>query len=364
MEAEKVLDLAVREIKKPESSPILQSIFDGITDGILVIDSSFRIVMFNKGMQEFLKASDNIEGYFCYFVCHQNNIPCHDCQAQAAFGNIQPPSRIRTCFRDNLKKQFEIWNFPIRNPDGRVDYMVEYMKDVTEKQGMEKELMATRRLAIIGEVAAKASHEIRNPLNAIAGAAHYLLNEFKDDPKVQKYAGLIGEQVTRLDKVAKDMLESSKPRLMIKEKTLINKSLLKSVEVVEEEAAKKKIDIQLYLQEDLPHISFDGERMQQVFINVLRNACEAITGEGTIEITGSLRQINGEDYVELNFMDNGEGIDTQDKEKVFDPFFTTKKEGTGLGLAIVKEIMKSHSGYVFMESGRFGGTCVRIGLPV
>jgi PAS domain S-box-containing protein len=354
----------VKNRKKPESNPILQTIFDGITDGILVIDRSYKIVMYNKGMQKFMTTQEDIEGYYCYFVCHHNNVPCHDCQAQTAFNNIQPPSRTRVCFRENLEKKFEIWNFPIRNDDGVVDYMIEYIRDVTEKQGMEKELMNSRRLAIVGEVAAKASHEIRNPLNAMAGAAHYLLLEYKDDPKIQKYAGLIEEQIARLNKVTTDLLDASRPKINFGEKALITQPLLKSLEVVEQEAIDRKIDIQLFLDEELPAVRYDGERMQQVFINVLRNACEAMDSGGSIEIVGALRQINGEDYLEINIIDGGIGIPPEMRERIFESFHTTKKNGTGLGLVIVRDIMKSHGGYVFIESAVQGGTCVRIGLPV
>ena len=348
-----------------ESSPILQSIFDGITDGILVIDRQFKVVMHNKAMQKFMgRGGEDIQGHYCFFVCHQNNNPCDDCQAQTAFSNIQPPSRTRTCFRENLKRHFEIWNFPIRNANGEVYFMIEYIKDVTEKQGMERELMSSRRLAIIGEVAAKTSHEIRNPLNAMAGAAHFLLNDYKDDPKIQKYIGLIKEQIARLNKVTTDLLDESRPKIMFGEKALINAPLLKSLEVIEREALDKDIDIQIYMDERLPEVRYDGERMQQVFINILRNACEAIAGNGSIEVVGHQRQINGEEYLELSFIDSGVGISKADTEKVFESFYTTKKTGTGLGLAVVKDIMKIHGGYAFIESNPGGGTCVRIGLPI
>ncbi|MBI5179647.1 MAG: PAS domain S-box protein [Nitrospinae bacterium] len=350
---------------KPESHPILQSIFDGITDGILVIDRGYKVVMYNQAMQKFMgRPGEDIEGHQCFFVCHHNNIPCDDCQAQTAFGNIQPPSRIRTCFRENLRRQFEIWNFPIRNRDGEVDYMIEYIKDVTERQGMEKELMSSRRLAIIGEVAAKTSHEVRNPLNAMAGAAHYLLNEYKDDPKIQKYLGLIQDQIARLNKVTTDLLDSARPKLMFGEKALVNLPLIKSVEALENELRERGVEVQIYMDERLPAVKYDGERLQQVFINLLRNATDAIEGGGSIEIVGHIRQINGEDYVEVSFIDSGVGIPHGDREKVFESFYTTKKTGTGLGLAIVKDIMKNHGGYAFIESNPEGGTCVRVGLPV
>ena len=348
-----------------ENHTVLQSIFDGITDGILVIDQKYRVVMFNKAMEKFMgKTAEEIEGHYCFYVCHSNNTVCEDCQAQTAFSNIHPPSRIKQCFKDNLRRQFEIRNFPIRNGGGDVEFMVEYIKDITERQMMEKELMGSRRLAIIGEMAAKTSHEIRNPLQAMEGAAHYLLQEYAGDEKIQKYLGLIKEQIGRLNKVTTDMLENARPNLMRAEGALINAALLKSLAVIEEQARVRDIKVELFLDERLPAVKYDGERMQQVFINVLRNAVDAIDGAGSIEIVGSQRQINGEDFLEISFIDSGIGVSQEMADRLFESFYTTKKNGTGLGLPIVKEIMKNHGGYAFIESNPGGGACVRVGLPV
>ncbi len=350
--------------KKPKDSPILQSIFNGIPDAILVIDRNFNIVMFNNAMQKFLHLpKEQIEGSNCYTVCYDTSHACSDCQAQAVLQNMTPPSRIRTCFRDNISRQFEIWNFPIRDENGEVNYIIEYMKDITDRLRMEKELMQAERLAIIGEVAAKTTHEIRNPLNAMEGAAHYLLNEYDDDPKIQKYLGLIKEQISRLDNIASNLLGAAKPRLVMGEKTLINSALLKSIDIVEYIARDKKIEMEIYLDENLPKIRFDEAKIQQVFINILRNACDAIEDSGKIEITGQLRQRTGENFVEISILDNGVGISPEDSGKLFDTFYTTKENGTGLGLGVVKDIMKSHGGYVFIESQKLG-TCVSMGLPI
>lgn len=358
-------ETVVKNGKRPDSHPILQSIFDGITDGLMVIDQNYRVVMYNKAMERFIgKGGADIEGTFCFFICHNNNIVCEDCQAQTAFNNIHPPSRIKQCFRDNAHRRFEIRNFPIRNPEGGVDYMIEHIKDITEKQIMERELMESRRLAIIGELAAKTSHEVRNPLQAMEGAAHYLLAEYKDDEKIQKYLGLIKEQISRLNHVTTEMLERSRPPILHKDREFINAVLLKSVDLIRKEERAKAINIETYLDERLPRVAFDAAKMEQVFINVLHNACDAIGGEGNIEIVGARRQINGEDFLELGFLDSGVGVPREGAEKLFESFYTTKKNGTGLGLAIVKEIMKQHGGYAFIECGLEGGACVRIGLPV
>jgi PAS domain S-box-containing protein len=355
-----------KRAKKPASSPILQSIFDGISDGILVIDKDFKVVMFNKAMQGFMrKPAEEIDGRHCYYLCHSTEYVCDDCCAESVFANSMPPSRIRVCFRDNMKRKFEIWNFPIYGKDGSVDYMIEYIKDVTDRQKMEKELTQARRLAIIGEVAAKTAHEIRNPLNAMEGAAHYLLEEYGSDPKLQKYLGLIKDQISRLNNVATELLKDARTQPAFGEKAYINSALLKSIEVVGSDIRDKNIAMEVYLDEKLPKLTFDENKMQQVFINLLRNSTDAIDAKqtGNIEIVGHLKQVKGDDYVEISIMDNGAGLPKSEWSRAFESFYTTKKNGTGLGLSIVKDIMKSHGGYVYMESGSLGGACVCVGLP-
>ncbi len=355
-----------RKSQKPASSPILQSIFDGIPDGILVINRDSKVVMFNKAMQKFMgKEPGEIEGHHCYYLCHNSQMVCDDCNADAVFENVLPPSRIRVCFRDNMKRKFEIWNFPIYSDDGSVDYIIEYIKDVTERQEMERELTQSRRLAIIGEVAAKTAHEIRNPLNAMEGAAHYLLEEYSNDPRLQKYLGLIKEQIIRLNGVATELLKDARARPIPGDKAFINSVLLKSIDAVENKAANTSINIEMYLDENLPKLSFDENKMQQVFINLLRNSYEAIGDKksGNIEITGHLRQMKGDDFVEISIMDNGSGLPQSEWTRAFDSFYTSKENGTGLGLSIVKEIVNAHGGYVYMESGSLGGACICVGLP-
>lgn len=361
-----MVEINEKKTRKLET-PILQSIFDGIPDGIFVIDRSYKVLMCNEAMEKFMaKPADKIKGHFCFFLCHDYQQACSDCTATSVFSRSTPPSRIRECFRGNLKRKFEIWNFPINNENGGVDYMIEYIKDITDRQHMEKELNQARQLAIIGELAARTAHEIRNPLNAIAGAAHYLMDKYGKDAEIRKYLTLIKDQISRLNNVSTDLLAWAAPRINLGESVLINSVILKSIEVVENEARDKNISIEVFLDERLPKLKFDGKRMQQVFINLLKNCCDAIypNENGVIEVLGHMRQVKGEDFVEISVIDNGAGIKESDSDKIFDSFYTTKENGTGLGLSIVKDIMKSHGGYVLLESAPHGGTCASVGLPV
>jgi len=182
---------------------------------------------------------------------------------------------------------------------------------------------------------------------------------------LQKYLGLIKDQITRLNGVATELLKDARARPILGDKAFINSVLLKSIDAVENKAANKNINIEVYLDENLPKLSFDENKIQQVFINLLRNSYEAIGDKksGNIEIVGHLRQVKGEDYVEISIMDNGSGLPQSEWTRVFDSFYTSKENGTGLGLSIVKDIVNAHGGYVYMESGSLGGACICVGLP-
>ncbi|MFQ5430928.1 MAG: PAS domain-containing sensor histidine kinase, partial [Nitrospinota bacterium] len=186
-----------------------------------------------------------------------------------------------------------------------------------------------------------------------------------DDHLLQKYLGLIKDQITRLNGVATEMLKDARVRPIQGGKAFINSVLLKSIDAIENKTANRNINIEVYLDENLPKLSFDENKIQQVFINLLRNSYEAIGDKksGNIEIVGHLRQVKGEDYVEISIMDNGSGLPQTEWTRAFDSFYTSKENGTGLGLSIVKEIVNAHGGYVYMESGSLGGACICVGLP-
>jgi signal transduction histidine kinase len=239
---------------------------------------------------------------------------------------------------------------------------VEYIKDVTEKVRLAERLEHSRRLAELGEMAARVAHEVRNPLNAITGAAHYLATEHAGDDTLQKFTNLIKRQATRVNQVASDLLYVSKPLRTQFTTVQVNAVLDQSLDSLCEQLRVGHINVIHDLAPDIPPIRADELQIEQALQNVLRNAIEAMPEGGTLRISTGLSP--GGSAVEIRIQDTGPGIAEQDRERIFQSFYTTKIRGTGLGLTIVQRVLKNHGGEITMERPETGGTLVVLKLPL
>jgi PAS domain S-box-containing protein len=344
----------------------LLAVFEGITDGIQVIDSEFRITAVNKSMTDLLARTVTI-GEPCYRACAFDIKICVNCPAEETFRTGQPSSITRKLLqtgnspggRDRL---VEISTFPLLDRGGRVVQVVEYIKDVTEKVRFAERLEQSRRLAELGEMAARVAHEVRNPLNAITGAAHYLSTEYTGDENVQKFTELIMRQATRVNQVASDLLYVSKPLHTRLTMVNVNALLDQSLDFLCKLIGDQGIALVREHCADLPAIQADEVQIDQALQNILRNAVEAMTDGGTL--TTKTTTAEGGTLVEIRIQDTGHGIPDQDRERVFQSFFTTKIRGTGLGLTIVQRVLKNHEGEILLEQPAEGGTRIVLRLPV
>lgn len=343
----------------------LLAVFDGITDGIQVIDGDFRITAVNKSMTALL-ARDIRIGARCYEACSFGAKICVDCPAEETFRTGQPSSITRklllTASAGPDERVVEISTFPLLDRGNRVVQVVEYIKDVTEKVRLAERLEHSRRLAELGEMAARVAHEVRNPLNAITGAAHYLSTEYTGDETLQKFTNLIKRQAVRVNQVASDLLYVSKPLRMRLTTVQVNAVLDQAVDSLCEQLHDLHIDVVQELASDIPFIQADELQIEQALQNILRNAVEAMSGGGVLRITTGC--VPGGEAVEISVQDSGQGIAEQDRERIFQSFFTTKIKGTGLGLTIVQRVLKNHGGEIIMEYPETGGTRVIVRLPV
>ncbi len=235
--------------------------------------------------------------------------------------------------------------------------------------------LATQVGVALGEMAAGLAHEIRNPLGAIKGAAQMLeTTEELEDPKdpacddeiSDDLLDVIVEETDRLNRVVSTFLDYARPYKGNPEPLEINDILRRTIQI--EEATKDhEVAIDLRLDGDLPPVKADAERLHQVFINLVRNAVQAMDRRGTLTISTHLslgRQIHNErDRVEIRFVDQGAGITDAVLEKIFIPFFTTKEDGTGLGLPICQRIVQDMGGSIEVQSTLGEGTTFVVSLP-
>ena len=233
-----------------------------------------------------------------------------------------------------------------------------------------KKMYRTDRLATLGELAAGAAHEIRNPLTAIRSTIQYLSKDFSADPVKSEMVTELISEVERINKIVQGLLSFARPSDLntsdINIEQLINQTLL----LVTNTLRKQNVEVEFEYFTDNTTIQGDAEQLKQVFLNIILNAGEAM-GKNPPERSRTLiisiekgTPINTHSrYLIISFEDSGKGIEQKNIENVFNPFFTTKEEGTGLGLAICYGIINRHEGEIEVKSVPDKGTCINIKLP-
>jgi signal transduction histidine kinase len=223
-------------------------------------------------------------------------------------------------------------------------------KDVTEIRKVTERLIESQRLATVGQLAAGVAHEINTPLQVILTHSQLLADEFPEGSEALEDLKLIEAQSKICGRIVADLLLYSREGQTIIDSIGINQGIEEVLAVMEHSLNMDRIYISKNFEPHLPSISGDGEKLKQVYINMLNNAHEAIGTDGAIGITTQHDRDAGE--IVACFIDSGTGIPPEIINKIFDPFFTTKGvgEGTGLGLSVTFGIIKDHGGHIEVES--------------
>ncbi len=226
-----------------------------------------------------------------------------------------------------------------------------------------QQLERADRLASIGEMAAGIAHEIKNPLAGISAAVTIIKDDMSADDPRGAILGEVVDQVTRLDKTVNDLLFFGKPSLPELTWVDINKILTTTLKFASQHRSGANIEKRIELQPGLPPVFADDKQMQQVFLNIMLNAYQAMQSGGVLGVTSSLVIQNDIAYVHVDISDTGSGIPPQILEKIFTPFYTTKAQGTGLGLPICNKLVKLHKGDIRVTSNDASGTVFTVELP-
>jgi two-component system, NtrC family, sensor histidine kinase HydH len=238
---------------------------------------------------------------------------------------------------------------------------------VVENSRLYTELKTRDRLAVLGRMAAGLAHEIRNPLGAIKGAAQLLADPSPgsaelDEPS-REFVDIILEEVERLDQVVGSVLDLARQSTGFVAPIDINAVVQRTVHVMRAEWTEESFGVEVEVDPDLPRAAIAPEQLQQVLMNLLRNAMEAMGGEGRARITTRTRHSPTETFVEVAVTDTGPGISPSTLPSIFMPFFTTKHDGTGLGLAISQRIVESSGGRIELRTEEGKGSTFLVVLP-
>lgn len=219
-----------------------------------------------------------------------------------------------------------------------------------------EDLRQKEKLAVIGQMATAIAHEIRNPLSSLKGFTQ--LQQEKDKGDEQYYPIMLNE-IDRINAIVTDLLILGKPNTALKSPSNLLDIIQYVITIIEPHAQRKEIHIKLDVS-DSSVLLCDQNQLKQVFINLIKNAMEAMPEGGTITICSE----NKGDFAEVAIIDEGCGIDQEKLAKLGEPFYTTKQNGTGLGLMVTKKIIEEHGGGFNIKSNLGVGTTVTITLPL
>lgn len=256
--------------------------------------------------------------------------------------------------------------------DGAIQGAIIEFADLSEIKRMEEEIRHLDRLAVLGRFTSAVAHEVRNPLTGIAAGIQYLARTQELDAEQRKSISLILDEVERLNRIVNDLFKVAKPRNLLYQKVSVSDLIERSKRSIADLITSKNISFESKIGEDVPSIEVDPDQIVQVLINLIKNAGEAVANGGRICVSArigtdadrvsSLK--DNTNVVCIEVVDNGGGIDPEDREKIWEPFFSRKKNGTGLGLFVSQSIIQNHRGWIAVSSEPGSGSAFRVYLPI
>ena len=385
------------ERKLREQKTAMETVLNGIQDSILVLTPEMEIVEVNDA---FLKLSKSTREQVIGSRCHQVYQNCDEvdliCPLEDVVRNKEHTRQVRTRVgKDGVERHFEVNVYPIWEKSGKISKFIHISRDITQRMKEEEEI--TRRLeqmveertqqlrethakllhqdkmASLGKLSASVVHEINNPIAGILNLLMLIRRiidedqlQQKDLPLFQQYLALMETETRRISRIVSNLLAFSRPNKAEIRPLNLNQ-LIEKILVLNANLLKvSQIKVDKRLSPDLPEMLGSEDQLQQVFMNFVSNAAEAMETQNGGTLTIETQHLANEGRIVICFKDTGPGIPKEDFSKLFEPFFTTKTDGkgVGLGLSVAYGIVKEHGGYIFVESDPGSGTNFRITLPL
>ncbi|MBI1910585.1 MAG: PAS domain S-box protein [Deltaproteobacteria bacterium] len=348
-----------------------EDILENLAEGVIAIDLEMKVKVFNQSAEKITETSRSV-----VIGKPLKEAFRRDSRLVEMLEKTLSEGRLFAEYEEKLHRRFSgaplpvgITTSQIFDINGNLNGAVALIKDLSGIKSLEAGSLRKERLAYIGTFAANLAHEIKNPLSGIRGAAQLLSKRVKDE-KLNEYTNVIMKEADRLNLILNDMLDFARPAKLNKKDVNIH-MVLDSVLLLLQEGLAPATFIKSY-DPSIPPVSGDEGQLTQVFLNLVKNAKEAIQTTGNIRITTRMitdfhlveEGSSGGKMAAIEIKDNGCGIKPENLEKIFTPFFTTKPKGSGLGMAISLKIIKEHGGLLKIDSEPGHGTTVVISLPI
>lgn len=357
-------ELRARNRALEQTRDFLAGIVEGSAEAIVTLDEEARVTSWNR-------AAERIFGWTASEMIGQPAIRVVPPEPEAVEDFHRTNERVRSgqtvraheatrLRRDGRRITVQITRSPLYDADGRFAGSTSIVRDMTEIKEMEARLLERERLAAVGELAARVAHEVRNPLAGIRGGCEILLEGHPAGDAKREIGEETLRQVDRLSRTVQDLLLFARPRAIEPAPTDVHEVLEHALRALREDPRARAVRLERAYDRSLPLLSLDPQQMEQVFVNILLNAFQAMDFRGTVRIATRSDGCAAEVCVR----DTGPGIPSEVVDKLFKPFFTTRAQGTGLGLSIVRSIVEAHGGTVRADSPPGGGAEFTVRLPL
>lgn len=350
--------IAVQEVKRGGSSD--RSMEDFLrAEGKNLKEFSERITRLEKAkINEIIQSSKRVL-FISFFAVLLSAFLISHFVSRSIVGPIKiVEGMANSISRGNFKKV--VTSVP-NDETGAVILAINSMSD--ELKNREEQIIQSKKLASMGILMAGVAHELNNPLNNISMIAQTyseLYGKLSEQQRIE-FMGKIENETERIKAIVKNLLDFSRPSKPVLVRTDINAVIDKTLKLVQNMLDVSNIETGVNFAGGLPEVVIDENQVQQVFVNLVVNAIQAMSGGGRLTISTRVGKEPG--TVEVSFLDTGKGIPQEHLAHIFDPFFSTKDGGTGLGLWVSYGIIKNHGGNIFVGSKQGTGTCFTVQIP-
>ncbi|MGN6553967.1 MAG: two-component system sensor histidine kinase NtrB [Verrucomicrobiota bacterium] len=378
------LQTVVQRLARERS--FLETLFNTIEDGVLVVDEAGRIVYFNQAVTRLVGLKPGAEGEpIAQFV------PELEWKEVLRLDHAGGQRVVRHEFEVHYPRPrfLRLYAAPLDGDAAGSSGVALILHDATEARQKTFEAIESERIQALTLLAASVAHEIGNPLNALHIHLQLMERELKkfrgaaerpnrtgtrnriqplssehdaaeSASKLEQYLAVAKGEINRLDYIVTQFLQAIRPASPQLKSASLNEAVQRTVELLRPELENRRLTVKTKLDSHLPLSPMDPTQIQQVLVNLVKNAMQAMTKGGTL----TLQTGEGSDGVWVSVIDTGGGIPQEQINRIFEPFYTTKKKGSGLGLMIVQRIVRAHGGRIDLESDVGRGTTFRIWLPL
>jgi len=356
--------LQAQMMRLAQERGFLETIFQTIQEGVLVIDNEGRLLYANRAAEK-LSGVDfaRSKGRSVLRILREWDWEhLLDVPATESDWARMVTREVEVSYPEH--RFISVYAAPLNEP-GLVDKgVLVILRDVTHEREQEASALECERSNAVKLLAAEVAHEIGNPLNALNIHLQLLSRELREVPAeargaLEDLVGVARTEVERLDTIITQFLRAIRPSKPVLVPEQLTEVLEETLKLLKTEFENRRIAVSVDIHETVPAVRLDRSQIKQVFFNLIKNALEAMPDGGALKVVFGV----GDAFVEVAFIDNGKGIRSEELGHVFEPYHTTKANGNGLGLMVVQRIIEDHGGEIELASKPDEGTCFKIRLP-